>query len=378
MPSSRSSSSINTRVFAPTTILTQDTRRLAFTIKSSGDGYTMESGITAGDVIRYNPKNNSYVKSKADTETNAEVVGVVESVAGINFTIVSSGSIAYPTSKLNTILDENGLTADRDVLFLDPATSGGLTGTIDIPTDTTSVIVKPVIQLAPHSVYNGMVMNYIGYKVGNATAVESAGAPVGSLVYATPTSTSVGEYYKRIDSGLVLDVADYSELYSIYGTAYGTSTVVIVVDSAVGVSSSLIGNPMTQYSNGSLTTIGTVAAINSVTKQITLTRTGTSSSISVGATVYCKGFSWTLSSQTVKTFTIPPVDNVVQQGDLTLVPFINTKPLVGVSIPDTISIEGLVVTGTAEIGGIADLEQAITQIQSDITTIKNTLRIGGS
>jgi hypothetical protein len=135
---------------------------------------------------------------------------------------------------------------------------------------------------------------------------------------------------------------------------------------------------MTQYSNGSLTTIGTVAAINSVTKQITLTRTGTSSSISVGATVYCKGFSWTLSSQTVKTFTIPPVDNVVQQGDLTLVPFINTKPLVGVSIPDTISIEGLVVTGTAEIGGIADLEQAITQIQSDITTIKNTLRIGGS
>ena len=63
MPSSRSSSSINTRVFAPTTILTQDTRRLAFTIKSSGDGYTMESGITAGDVIRYNPKNNSYVNT---------------------------------------------------------------------------------------------------------------------------------------------------------------------------------------------------------------------------------------------------------------------------------------------------------------------------
>ena len=279
MPSSRSSSSINTRVFAPTTILTQDTRRLAFTIKSSGDGYTMESGITAGDVVRYNPKNNSYVKSKGDNETNAEVVGVVESVAGINFTIVSSGSIAYPTSRLNIILDENGLTADRDVLFLDPATSGGLTGTIDIPTDTTSVIVKPVIQLAPHSVYNGMVMNYIGYKVGNATAVESAGAPVGSLVYATPTSTSVGEYYKRIDSGLVLEVADYSELYSIYGTAYGTSTVVVVVDSAVGVSSSLIGNPMTQYSNGSLTTIGTVAAINSVTKQITLTRTSSSSSI---------------------------------------------------------------------------------------------------
>ena len=373
MPTSRSSSNLNTRIFSPTVVLTQDTRRLFITLTSGTSGYTVDPGIVAGNVIRYDPLDNSYKKSQADTEQNAEIVGVVESITGPLYTVVTSGSIAYPTSALNSIVE--GGTGGIDVLFLDPDTAGGLTGAVEIPTGSSSAIVKPVLQVAPHSIYNGIVVNYIGYKIGNAAAVEKL-MPVGNLVW-SPPGVDPGAYYRKAE-GFELTVADYPDMYNLYGLSSGSHTVELTVNTAIGITSNLVGANVTQYYNGSLTNIGTVISYNSVSKTITVTRTTSSSDIINGSTVYAKGYSWTLQNNTPLTFTVPAVQNTVQQGDITLVPYISIKPMVDITIPESISINDLTVTGNADVGTIVDLEQTILQIQADITTIKNTLRIGGS
>jgi hypothetical protein len=373
MPTSRSSSSLNTRIFSPTVLLQQDTRRLFITISSAATGYTIDGGVAAGSVIRYDPQDQTYKESQADTEENAEVIGVVESVSSGNYTVVTAGSIAYPSGLLNSII--SGGSGGVDVLFLDTNVAGGLTGTVEIPTGSDTAIVKPVIQLAPHSIYNGIIINYIGYKIGNATAVEKA-MPVGNVTYST-SGTTPGPYWRQAD-GFELSAADYPEMYSVYGVTNGPHKIQLTVNTAVGISNGLVDSTVTQFYAGNLTTIGTVTEVNSVDKTITITRTTDSSEIFVGSTVYCKGYSWTLTANDVLTFFVPAINNSITQGDLTLVPYINIKPMVDITIPENVSMENITVTGTADIGSIVDLEQTITQIQNDITTIKNTLRIGGS
>ena len=374
MPTSRSSSNQNTRLFSPTVVLSQETQSIYLTLRS-GEGYTLQAGLAAGDAIRYDPGQKLYLKSQADSEVNAEVVGVIETDAGGVYKVVVAGSIAYPQARLNLIKDENGTTADIDVLFLDVDTAGGLTGTINIPSGENTAIVKPIIQIAPHSTYNGIVVNYIGYKIGNGAAVESA-TPVGNVVYASENANP-GNYYARIDQGITLPSQEYTDLYNIYGTDYGTHQVVLVVDSSTGISSTLIGKSVQLYNNG-LSTIGTVVSINSTAKTITINRTSDSAEIQNNSIIYCNNIKWELISWSVSSFTIPPVNNTITQGGLKLVPYIALKNLVSVNIPTTINLDSVVINDNLELGSITDVEQAIIQIQTDITTIKNTLRIGGS
>lgn len=373
MPTARSSSNLNARIFTPTLILTQDTRRLFITINSSGAGYTVDAGIAAGDVVRYDPQDQTYKKSVADTEENAEVIGVVESISGSNYTVVTAGSIAYPTSRLNSILD--GGTGGKDILFLDTSIAGGLTGTIEIPTGSSTAIVKPVLQTAPHSIYNAIVINYIGYKIGNAAGAEKA-IPVGNVVYATPNSDP-GPYYKKAD-GFELSVTDYPEMYAVYGLTNGPHTIKLILDSSTGISSGLNGGNVTQYYNSSITNIGTVTAWNAGENSLTVTRTENSAALVNNSTVYCNGYSWKLVSNTPLTFTVPAVDTTIKQGNIELVPYIAIRRMVDITIPNTISVENIEATDSISVGAISDLEQTISQIQTDITTIKNILRIGGS
>jgi hypothetical protein len=380
MPTSRTSSSLNTRVFAPTVILSQDTRRLFITLKSTGDGYTMDSGITCGHAIRYNPGNNSYVRCDAKEEVGSEVVGVVESTTGganPTFVVVTAGSIHYPTDKLNTIFDENGVTASIDVLFLDPAVIGGLTGTINLPAaGEDPVIVKPVIQLAPHSVYNGIVVNYIGYKIGDEAKTKSMGQPVGSLLYG-PENTDFGSNYNRADTDFELSATEYSTLFGVYGTSYGDYTVELTLTTNTNINSALLNKTVQSFST-SLVTIGTVTAYNYSNNTITILRTKDSAPIINGSTIYCNGNAWTLSSSTVKTFTVPAVGNSYKQGTTTIVPYMAIEPTTTVSIPNSLGIEDLTVTGTLEVGAITDLETTVNNLQTQINNIKTILRIEGA
>lgn len=111
-------------------------RQYAEEIPSVSEIITQTShGFTIGDVIRYN--GSSYVKAQADTESNAEVIGVVESVSGNMFVVVYSGRISGLSDK----------TAGT-TYFLSSSTAGAMTNiaptisrTVLLATSSTSGIV---------------------------------------------------------------------------------------------------------------------------------------------------------------------------------------------------------------------------------------------
>lgn len=219
------STNINARIFSPYVVIGgEEKRRLLLTLKSS-EGYSINSGITLGDVIRYSPSLNGYTLSQANTDENAEVVGIVESISGDAYNIVASGSVKYPVSRLNAIV--GGGAGGVDVLFLDEKVAGGLTGTINI--DTGEKLVKPVLQVAPHGEYNGIVLNQIGYKTGNRAVLELDKdiLPVGSIIFLDPSviADDIGDSYRIVvdtqyDSGKFinsrLSFSDYPDFYSFF------------------------------------------------------------------------------------------------------------------------------------------------------------------
>ena len=230
------STNINARIFSPYVVIGgEEKRRLLLTLKSS-EGYSINSGITLGDVIRYSPSLNGYTLSQANTDENAEVVGIVESISGDAYNIVASGSVKYPVSRLNAIV--GGGAGGVDVLFLDEKVAGGLTGTINI--DTGEKLVKPVLQVAPHGEYNGIVLNQIGYKTGNRAVLELDKdiLPVGSIIFVDPSigANDIGDSYRiavdtQYDPGKFinsrLSISDYPDFYSFLSNNFITHSRVL-------------------------------------------------------------------------------------------------------------------------------------------------------
>lgn len=110
-------------------------------------------GLAAKDVVRFNGTN--YVKAQANSAANAEVVGIVESVAGDDFILVRNGGF---------IRGVTGLVAGT-VYFLSAATAGLLTTTE--PT-TDGQVSKPVLQAITTT--TGLVMNYRGVVIDSGDA----------------------------------------------------------------------------------------------------------------------------------------------------------------------------------------------------------------
>lgn len=111
-------------------------------------------GFAAKDAIKF--ASGVYAKAQADSSANAEVVGIVESVAGDNFVLVYGGRIS----------SLSGLSAG-EAYFLDATTAGALT--ITSPTGTN--ISKPL--LIATSTSSGVVVNMRG-SVGGAGSSTSA------------------------------------------------------------------------------------------------------------------------------------------------------------------------------------------------------------
>ena len=388
-----SSSSQNTRIFAPYAILTQDTSRLAIKI-STGQGYSIVSGITAGDVIRFNPLfasgglTGQYVKSQADTNTNSEVLGVVESVSGNNYTVVTHGSILYPSARLVGVCAGAG---GVDVLFLDAGISGGLTGTV--VTSTTGAIVKPVIQLAPHGFfYNGVVVNYIGYKSGSDpsgasptftssgenTRTDLGTLDAGAIQYFSPQA-ELSSNWLDISSSVLISKTLYPELFAIYQTNNGPYTEVLTVSSSPSIL--LVNKTAYQLVNGIRANVGTVTAVDSTNKQITITKTANSLMNIPGDIIFANVSGGTITTlrgtaTEVSKFSISAIDSVIKpmQGTDELVPYINVssiKPTL--NIPANVYFNTLTVGGTCAIGAITNLENKISSLQSQIDTINNRL-----
>ena len=155
MPSVNYSSNIrsaNTVVNAST----DGGNRLNISISSSQFG---SSGLSAGNAIYYSTSTGKYEKSKADSPITSEVLGVIEGFDPTgNANVVLYGSIGL-TGFFNLGTGGDG---GHDIYFLSGVTAGVLQSLA--PTNVNH-IVKAVYQTAPHGVYTGVVVNYIGYKV---------------------------------------------------------------------------------------------------------------------------------------------------------------------------------------------------------------------
>ena len=114
-------------------------------------------GLAVGDIVRYS--GTAYVKAKADTAANAEVVGIVSAVADANhFTLLYSGYIT----------GLSGLTAGT-VYFLSPSSAGALTTT---EPSTVGQISKPL--LLAESTTTGYFVNFRGSAIPAAMDAELA------------------------------------------------------------------------------------------------------------------------------------------------------------------------------------------------------------
>jgi len=93
-------------------------------------------GFTAGQCMRHTGA--AWATAQANAATNAEVIGIVESVTDDAFVIVYSGKITIPAAPFTA-----------GTMFLDPSTAGALTVTDPTASGTVS---KPVLQAISTSV----------------------------------------------------------------------------------------------------------------------------------------------------------------------------------------------------------------------------------
>jgi len=385
---SNSSSSQNTRIFAPYAILRQDTSRLAISI-TTGQGYSIVSGITLGDVVRFDPLYASggltgqYVKSQADSDENSEVLGIVESISSNYYTIVTHGSVTYPSARLSGLCGGAG---GVDILFLDSGISGGLTG--NVIDDGSEVIVKPVLQLAPHGVYNGVVVNYIGYRIG--TTIPGGGksllAPAGAdnliaagvIQYASadaPLSTN----WINVSSSVLLNKNDYSELYNIYGTSNGSYNEIITTSTTP--SSGLVGKLAYQIVGSVQVNQGTVIAVDSANKQITISKKSDISLMNTGQVYFANVTGGSITTLTITLtdvlqFTVSAIDfpPTITQGNLSLIPYINSSGVSpNINIPTNLLVTNLTITGTCVVGAISNLETKIQSLETQIDILNARL-----
>lgn len=371
MPSSSSTSTQFSRLFAPHVILQQDTTRLVINIKS-GEGYTLSAGLTLGDVIRYDPTDLAYKKSQADIEENAEVFGVIESGSSSSWEVVVLGSVKYPTTKLNAILD--GGAGGKDILFLDESVAGGLTGTINIASGVK--IVKPVIQLAPHGIYNGIVVNYIGYKTGNQISGSGQSALVGSIVFGP--SGAEAKTYIPLDVDQVLSPTDQPEIYQFFGTTSGPwLEALTITTSSPTLTTGLVSSSAQAYQlkGGAKVNAGIVEDVDLINNIVYVRKqAGVSSMDSTIGNVYINGLAYVFSATTVQDFFVPKVvAPSITQGGEPLVAYLKTTESLSVLIPEGVTLTNLNVTGTSTVAGVnvgtklAELENKINLLNGRVS-----------
>jgi len=129
---------------------------------SSIDVTHSSHGLAVGDVIRPSSTNNQYTKSQADTEANAEVIGIVTTVTDSNnYTMVINGEVSTAAAVPNS--------AAGTVLYLSSSSAGALTATE--PTTATQVS-KPVAIVTEQNA-KMVLLPFRGEKIGTGLATAA-------------------------------------------------------------------------------------------------------------------------------------------------------------------------------------------------------------
>lgn len=358
-----SSSNIRSQLIAQTINVTASGSRIAFNIDTSGNGYTIGSGITAGSVIRYDPATLSYVRSNASEADTAEVIGVVEKYFSSNgatvFTVVANGLMNYPS--LSSVPDLYTPGSDcvpsvsgaenlggKDIFFLSDGCSGSLQL---IEPNTPGSIVKPVIQAINVPDYNAIVLNYIGYEVGEQAQAEyPVDGLLGSVTYVY-SGSSVPYGYLNVTNQVEVSVDEYPDLYSLLQTNYGHYQETLTMVNVSGI------NPCTQCavqnSGGSRYNIGDIVNVDSVNNKITVKKSYDQPKTNTALKITVNGFDKDITNATTVKFTVPRLDSqtITFKSDqvnrtVELIPLMKVKnDLSFVSVVQKLSLTGLTMDG---------------------------------
>lgn len=368
MPSCSSSSNIQASLTALSTI--QGGSRLTVAIPSAG-----LSGFTSGSVIRYDVPSSGYTLSIANDAARSEVFGVVEGLdlSGNNYNVVIYGSINLSNSSQLFDVGSAGGCGGNDIYFLSGTTAGGLQNLAPTNLD---YIVKPIYQVSPHIPYTGVVVNYLGYRIGgDVEAVSDDNKGIGEIkVYVGNAQFEPGFLDASIHH--TLSVADYPEFYSQVGTVYGYIEEIVVSETFAS-----IPNETLVYQ--SETTIGRVTYSDAATKTIRIRKNPGQAQITTGnqnlrinSTTFTPLSTEVYATQTPKVqlgspFTISAIQSdatstTTNISQLTKVA-IKVKPTgLNVTIPSTISTPTLSATSIKYGTGAIDLESKLNNFESRI------------
>jgi hypothetical protein len=357
------SSNIKSQLFSQTVYVQSSGTRIAFSIDTSNTGYTIGSGITGGSVVRYDPSNYSYVLSNANSASSAEVIGVIESfsnASGITaYTVVANGLINYPS--ISSVPDYytyggacspqtslSGGNGGKDILFL----SDGCSGAVQyLEPSTAGSIVKPIMQRMNITGYNAIVLNYIGYEVGDQAQAEyPISGLVGSVTYVVEGSPVPFGYFNITNEVQNVLVSEYPELYNIFGIEYGTYVEKVVITTTPGNWTNYVAT------QGAINT-GTIQSVDIANKILYIKRNAGEQVTSVGIPILIgvNANSLTISvtptgTPEINKFTIPAsskkittfTSSTTSPVNIDMIPLLKAKnDLSFVSIVNSLKLQGL-------------------------------------
>jgi hypothetical protein len=223
------------------------------------------SGLTLGQVVRYDVATSGYTASRADAAETSEVFGVVESYDSTSnkFNTVIYGSINVSSSNLAD-MGSGGGSGGNDIYFLSGVTAGKLQNLA--PTNVNH-IVKPVYQISPHGSYTGVIVNYLGYRIGGEIQASFENdTNLGSL------QTLLGDSDFEIgflDASISheLPISDYPEFYEKFEKQFGFVEKITVSETIPG---SITANLSVKQTTSSYS--GTIASVDYANKYIYVLR----------------------------------------------------------------------------------------------------------
>jgi len=300
-----------------------------------------DDGITAGDAIRWEADENAqgsgkYTKARADRASTSEVVGIVESIEGVNadgsagptslVNVVISGQIKYDIDKLvsATHIDSGttGSAGGNDVYFLSEVTGGALQ---NLAPSTPTFIAKPVLQRAVDGDFTAQVVNYIGYQIGGEiVGTRGRGEPKNGVAdildFGGPKNPMFsGDWWdlskvnwlsiNNSDIGYRTGDPTYYTSYTIFGNAnFGTRWKVTFKETPKKSDEYL--NITTKLANGKVDFSGKVQSINIVTKEAYITTT-TTSNLSADQKMFGRSGQYTIATADKIAFALPRVQGTV-------------------------------------------------------------------
>jgi hypothetical protein len=379
MPSCSTSSNISSSINALSVV--QGGSRLIVSIPASS-----ATGITIGNVIRYDQTATGFTASKANDPANSEVFGVVESYNSSNssYQVVIYGSVNLLSSSLAD-MGYSGACGGNDIYFLSGTTAGLLQ---NLAPSNIDHVIKPVYQAAPHGSYSGVVINYLGYRIGGDVQAAMEDTELGNIQIVVGDNTFTNGY---VDASISheLPIVDYFEFYSKFEKQYGYVEALTLTTTPAGNIS--FGAAVTQAGNPNYA--GTVTFVDFGNKILYVYKNPTTADInpSVNISVFPVGSStpatYTLANTSIYAVQSPRVIltqpiNILGRLGASPVPQITkvgikVKPQgVKVSIPNVANFTGIT-ANTISLGKTAssriDLETKLNNFEERITILESRI-----